>query len=352
MNAIKKWLIGCWHRLQIRGLWVAAFFYNLGATIGRRTKKTVDENRRRLVDRPLTKYRRPTRLERKTTGLINFSDYKKPRFKVLYAVILIILSIAVLTAIIPVIWLFITSFKTTSEINNNNYHLFPEIFDIGKLWAVWQKSNFGRYFINSLLVTLGAMASAVIFNGLLAYVTAIVKPRGYKVVNALVMISYMIPAITSIIPLFQNIVSVGLVNSYLPLMLVFGANAFYYINFKNYFRTIPNSLFEAAKLEGCSAFKTFIHVVVPLSKPIISVVAIFAMTASWSDFLLPYLVISDSDMWTVMVSIYNISTVLGDGLTYDEFLMMLVLSIIPQILIFMVFQKRIMNTGATTGMKE
>lgn len=352
MAALKRWAREKWRRLRIRLLKIGAFFANLWAALARRPRLQVNEAQLKLEPRPVNSYRRPTRLERKTAGLINFADYKKKRFKVLYAVIILILLLAVLTALIPVFWLFVTSFKTAAEINGNVYHFFPEVFDLGKLWAVWQKSNFGRYFLNSLIVTLGAMVSAVVFNGLLAYVTAIVKPSGYKVVNALVMVSYMIPAVTSIIPLFQNIVSVGLVNSYLPLMLVFGANAFYYINFKNYFKTIPGSLFEAAKLEGCSTFQTFTHVVVPLSKPIISVVAIFAMTASWSDFLLPYLVISDDKMWTVMVSIYNKSVTIGNGLTYDEFLMMLVLSIIPQIIIFMIFQKRIMNTGATTGMKE
>lgn len=293
------------------------------------------------------------KLKNKTNGLLNFQDYKKVRFRVIYGVIIFLLVLAVLTALIPIFWLMVTSFKTVDEINGNIYHFFPKEFDITKVFRVWQKANFLRYFANSIIVTIGAVVSAVIFNGLLAYAVTIVKPKGHKVVNAMVMISYMIPAVTAIIPLFQNIVSLNLTNTYIPLMLVFGANAFYYVNFKNYFKTIPNALFEAAKLDGCSDLRIFRSIVIPLSRPIIGVVAIFAMTASWSDFLLPYLVLNDTEMYTVMVDIFTIGNNLGNGsFTYDEFLMLLMISIVPQIVFFFIFQKQITNSQNSSGLKD
>lgn len=293
------------------------------------------------------------KLANKTNGLLNFQDYKKVRFKVIYGVIIFLLILAVFTALIPIFWLMVTSFKTVDEINDNVYHFFPKVFDITKVFRVWQKANFLRYFINSIIVTVGAVISSVLFNGLLAYAVTIVKPKGHKIVNTMVMVSYMIPAVTAIIPLFQNIVSLNLTNSYIPLMLVFGANAFYYVNFKNYFKTIPSTLFEAAKLDGCSDFRIFRSIVVPLSRPIIGVVAIFAMTASWSDFLLPYLVLNDTEMYTVMVDIFTIGNNLGNGsFTYDEFLMLLMISILPQIVFFFIFQKQITNSQNSSGLKD
>lgn len=287
--------------------------------------------------------------------LFNFQDFKKHRYRFLYFIFIFVLVAFLLTAVVPIIWLFVTSFKTVSEINSTTYHFFPKEFHISKVIDVWQKANFGRYFLNSIIVGLGAAVCAVLFNGLMAYGINIVKPKGHKVIHIMIMISYMIPAVTGIIPIFTWLSNLGFTNGYLPyvaLMLIFGANAFYYVNFRNYFLSIPKSLFEAAKMDGCSDFKIFFKVVLPLSKPIIGVVSIFALTASWSDFLLPYLLLQDSDLYTVMVEIFQIQSTIGNGFTTDEFLMLLIISIIPQLIIFFLFQKQITNSTATSGIKE
>lgn len=294
-------------------------------------------------------------LHQEQNTLFNFQDFKKHRYRFLYFVFVFILVAFLLTAIIPILWLFITSFKTVDEINSTTYHLFPAEFHIGKVVEVWNKAHFGRYFLNSIIVGVGASVCAVFFNGLMAYAVNIIKPKGYKIVHILIMIAYMIPAITGIIPIFTWLSAIGFTEGYLPylaLMLIFGANAFYYVNFKNYFESIPKSLFEAAKMDGCSDFKIFFKVVLPLSKPIIGVVSIFALTASWSDFLLPYLLLQDQELYTIMVEIFQIQTTIGNGFTNDEFLMLLVLSIIPQLVMFFLFQKQITNSTATSGIKE
>lgn len=294
-------------------------------------------------------------LHQEQNTLFNFQDFKKHRYRFLYFVFVFVLVAFLLTAIIPILWLFITSFKTVDEINSTTYHLFPAEFHLSKVIEVWNKAHFGRYFLNSILVGVGASVCAVFFNGLMAYAVNIIKPKGYKVVHILIMIAYMIPAVTGIIPIFTWLSAIGFTEGYLPylaLMLIFGANAFYYVNFKNYFESIPKSLFEAAKMDGCSDFKIFFKVVLPLSKPIIGVVSIFALTASWSDFLLPYLLLQDQELYTIMVEIFQIQTTIGNGFTNDEFLMLLVLSIIPQLIMFFLFQKQITNSTATSGIKE
>ncbi len=289
-------------------------------------------------------------LKDKTEGLLNFSDYKKTRHKIFYGIIIFLLSICVLTALLPVLWLFVTSFKTVNEINSNTYHFFPESFDFKKLINLWTRLDFGRYYINTILVVLGAMVCSVVFNGLLAYAIGILKPAGYKVINGLILLSYMIPAALSVFPLVMQIKDFGMVNSYLPLCLIFGSNAYYYMLFKDYFQKIPSSLIEASRMDGLNDFRIFYKVVLPLSKPIIGVVAIFSMTAAYSDFLLPYLILQDDGMKTVMVAIYNLSST--TTIDTSEFLMLLVISIIPQIIIFIIFQKQIMGSSANSGMKE
>lgn len=290
------------------------------------------------------------RLSEKRDGLLNFSDYKTIGNKIAYGVFIFLLVVFALTAIVPILWLFITSFKTVTEINSNEYHLFPKVFDLGKMLDVWNKVDFGRYYLNTLIVVVGAVVCSTIFNGLLAYAVAILKPFGYKVVNTLVLLGYMIPSALAIFPLIMQISKVGMIDSYIPLWLMFGANAYYYMLFKDYFEKIPKALIEAAKVDGLSDFGIFIHIVLPLSKSIISVVAIFTMTAAYSDFLLPYIILDDDNMRTIMVAIYDLSS--DTNIDASEMLMLLVISIIPQVIIFILFQKQIMNTSANSGMKE
>lgn len=290
------------------------------------------------------------KLKNKTDGLLNFSDYRKVSHRITYGVFIFLLIIFAMTAIIPILWLFITSFKTVNEIQSIDYHLFPKIFDLGKIVDVWNKLDFAKYYVNTLIVVIGGIISAVVFNALLAYAIGVLKPFGHKIINVLVLLGYMIPSALAIFPLLRSIRDFHLINSYLPLWLAFGANAYYYLLFKDYFEKLPQSLIEAARIDGLSELKIFFRVVLPLSKSIIGVVAIFAMTAAYSDFLLPYTLLQDNKMWTVMVAIYNLGTT--NSVDASEFLMLLVISIIPQLILFIFFQKQIMNQSVSSGMKE
>ena len=290
------------------------------------------------------------RLSEKREGLLNFSDYKTAKNKISYGVFIFLLIMFALVALVPILWLLITSFKTVNEINSTDYHLFPEVFDLNKLINLWKKLDFTRYYVNTLIVVVGAMICSVVFNGLLAYAVGVLKPIGHKVVNVLVLLGYMIPSALAMFPLLMQLADLDLIDSYLPLWLMFGANAYYYLLFKDYFEKIPSALIEAAKVDGLSDFGIFLRIVLPLSKSIIGVVAIFTMTAAYSDFLLPYLILQDEDMQTVMVAVYNLSGT--TTLDASEMLMLLVISIIPQIIIFIIFQKQIMNNAASSGMKE
>jgi multiple sugar transport system permease protein len=297
------------------------------------------------------------RLSEKMGGVLDFDDYKKPIHRFGYAMIIVILAFFSVVALLPIVWLFVSAMKTVSELNSVNYHFFPAEWNWGKIGDLWEKLDFTRYYFNTFVYVAGAMVCAVVFNALMAYATSVIKPAGYKIVDKLIFLGYMIPSILNIFPLLMEIKSLGFLNpdnesylTYLPLWLSFGANAYYYMLFKDYFDRLPKSLLEAARMDGATQIEIFWRVVLPLSRPIIGIVTIFSMTASYSDFLLPYLVLNGDKYQTIMVGIYNISgtTVLDPS----EFLLMLVLSIIPQIVIFLIFQKQIMGTNASGGMKE
>ena len=294
---------------------------------------------------------KPRGLHAKQTGLMNFSDYKKKRHVFDYWALVTLLIIFVIVALTPILWLFVSSFKAPNEVNAVNYTLFPKEWNFQQFVEIWQKCGLTDVFLNTFVVVIGAVICGVVFNSLLAYAVAILKPIGYKVIHVMVLLAYMIPSALAIYPLVRAIDDVGLLGTYVPLWFVYGANAYYYMLFKNYFEKMPASLIEAAKIDGLGNLKIFFKVVLPLARPIIGVVAIFAMTAAYSDYLLPYMVIGNlkSENWTLMVAIYNYSS---DPLVAPHLLQLLVLSIIPQVVIFVIFQKQIMNTSVNSGMKE
>ena len=199
------------------------------------------------------------------------------------------------------------------------------------------------------------MVCAVFFNGLLAYAVSIVKPCGHKVVYGLIMVSYMIPAVASLVPLYANINKLGLTGyaTFVPLCLLYGANSYYFMMIKNYFDTIPEALIESARIDGAGNMRIFFSMVLPLSRPIIGVVSIFAMTAAWADFLLPYLLLQDQELYTAMVVIYNLNSIMGNMSDFgiDKYLIAVAITILPQIALFAIFQRQIMGTGAKSGIK-
>ena len=193
------------------------------------------------------------------------------------------------------------------------------------------------------------MVCALLFNGLLGYGLAILRPRGSGVVKKLVMLSLLVPATISIVPLFMNIQRLGLGNSFLPLWLSYGANAMYVVLFIQFFESLPFSMIEASRIDGCSPLQTFFHIVLPLSRPICAVVTIFAINASWSDFLLPYLVLRSGPMQTVMVRLFVFST--EQTVNADAMMRSVVFSMIPPIILFVLFQKQLTENAVASGIK-
>ena len=283
----------------------------------------------------------------KKDGAIRGFDMHSTGVRIGAVIIMIVCLGAVIVAIFPAVWVFLASFKTLKEFNNN-VTLFPEHFDASLIKETWNAFKFTKYYRNSLIVVTGSAIAAVIFNGLLAYGLAILRPKGYKVASGLVMWSLLIPSVTSIVSLFRNINVIGLGGSFVPLWLAFGANAFYVVLFREFFEGIPKELMEAAKLDGAGVLQVFFRIMMPLSKSIIMVVAIFSITAAWSDFLLPYLTLQGTGKETVMVKLFTFKDTPTDAVSV---LRAVLFSIIPPTVLFTIFQKQITDGAAAGAVK-
>ncbi|MBK1809629.1 carbohydrate ABC transporter permease [Clostridium sp. YIM B02505] len=287
-----------------------------------------------------------SKISNKSYGAITTFDLKRKPVKTAYMIMIVICFVIVIASIVPPLWVMLSSFKSQEEFFRQPPTFWPDKFHPERLADTWNKLDFIKYYKNSLISVVGSVVCAIVFNGLLAYVIAIIKPRGSKVIHALVMISLMIPATTSLVPVFKNIVALHLNNQITPLWFVAGANAFYVILYITFFKSIPTSLIEAARLDGCSDFQIFFKIVAPLSKAINMVIGMYAVNAAWSDFLLPYLVLKKDSSFTVMVKLFVARQ--GGKMTPDQLMMCITLAIIPPIILFILFQKQI-TAGAMEG---
>lgn len=301
----------------------------------------------------MVKIKKKEKMLEKTTGLLNFADLKKFRFRFLYWFMFAIMFVISLICLLPVVWVAMSGFKDMSEMYAIPPTFIPKTFHLGNVISVLGKVNVLQYFCNSVILVIGCWACDVFINGFAGYVLSRLKPVGSSLIETLIFWTMLLPGI-SMLPLYMTFVDVpllhiNLVGSYAPIWLMAGVSAFNVLLFRNFFNSIPMSYLDAAKIDGCSDLGIFIKIIIPLSKPIIMVVTIFSVTGTWGNFMWPYLILGNTAKEPVSVMLYRLST--GASLLDNEYMILLMLSIIPMIIIYALFSKHIMGGLNMSGLK-
>lgn len=295
------------------------------------------------------------KLSEKNTGAIVFTDTKKMSVKISYFILIVIMIGVALVCVVPPLWVMLSSMKDVKEFFQIPPTIIPKSFHPEKLAQAWGKLDFMKYYMNTLFVALGSIVFSVVLNGLVGYVLSRLKPRGSKLVFTIMLWTMMLPNSVGMIPLFKNIINVPLLNvsmidSYLPLWLMAGTNAFYVIIFKSFFDNIPHEYIEASRMDGCTDLGIFFKIIAPLSKPVMMVISIFTLNNVWSDFFWPYLILKNPNKYTVMVKIFTMKG--ASGYSMDLQMIAITFAIIPPTILFMIFQKQIIagfNLGGIKG---
>jgi multiple sugar transport system permease protein len=301
------------------------------------------------------------RYEFKQSGVLRDYDMQSPAAKTGAVVIGFICIAMMLIVLFPIIWVFLAGFKEIREFQRS-FSIIPASFSLDIDLENWRLLKFGKYYVNSAVIALGGAVCAVVFNGIIAYVLGVIRPRGWRVIYGLVMWTLLIPPTTSIVAqvmnikqaqnFFANLLSIKVNDSLLaivPLWLIMGANAFWLVLFKNFFEALPKDYIEAAHIDGCTSFGIFFRIILPLSTPIVMVVVIYAITSAWSDFLLPYILLSGSNWKTVAIRLFQFRT---ENMINDvDRIHGGVFSIIPPIILFAIFQNQITKGIAAGGIK-
>lgn len=285
-------------------------------------------------------------------AIISNIELKRTGGKVAYVCFTAVMLLIVLICILPPLWVILSSVKSTEEFYAVPPTIIPRTFEWGKLLEAWNQLSFAKYYMNTFAVIAGTIATSVIVNGLAGYVLSKLKPMGSKIIFTLIMCVYMLPASATMVPVYKNIINfpvlnINLLNTYVPLWMIAGANAFMVIVYKNFFDGIPSSYIEAARLDGANDIQIFTKIMIPLSKPVIFTSMILTFNSSWGDFFWPFLILKDKEVQTVIVRVYALKNVIGQDLLITA----LAICIIPPIILFMFFQKHIMQGFSMGGIK-
>ena len=290
----------------------------------------------------------------KTNGLLNFMDLHSPKYKILYAFMFLFMILLSLACLLPVIWVFLSAFKTPAEMYSIPPTLFPKEIHFGSVAKIWSKVNFLKYFSNTMYLIVGCWAFDIVLNGLAGYVLSRVRPIGSALLETLIFGTMLLPNI-GMVPLYMTFVDMPIIHtnitsSFLPLFMQAGCSAFNIMLFRNFFNGIPMDYLEAAKIDGCSTVGIFFKIILPLAKPIVVVVSIFSVIGSWSNFMWPYIILGSSEKETISILLYKISSG-GMMLLDNEIMLVLMLSIIPPAIFYMIFAKQIMGGLNMSGIK-
>lgn len=247
------------------------------------------------------------------------------------------LAITSLITIIPFLWMISASLMNDSEAS-----VFPPVFvpDHATLFQfknLFLRLNAATNFMNSLLLSTIVTFISLFFNSMAGYAFAKYRFAGKNQLFNLLLTSMIIPSQVTMLPLFLLLKYLGFVNTYMAIIIPGLANIFGIFLIKQYCTSIPDSLIEAAKIDGAGDFEIYRKIILPLAAPILVTLAIFTFLGTWNDFLWPLIVLTDDSMYTLPVALANL---MGEH-TKDPELMMAgsVITIIPVIIVFLVLQK-------------
>lgn len=228
--------------------------------------------------------------------------------------------------------------------------LWPHGFDLGYFARAWTQTHIDRYFLNTVWIAIGSWVVQIVVATTGGYALSVLRPRFARLLTGLVLATLFVPSIVLLVPLYLTIVDVPLVHvtmidTFWAVWLPAGASAFNVVLMKRFFDSLPREIFEAAQVDGAGPFRLFWSIVLPMSRPILGVVSVFAVIATWKDFLWPLLVLPNPNMQPLSVRLPT----LQPTTPLDIFLAALAIATLIPIALFLIFQRMFLRGGGISG---
>lgn len=260
------------------------------------------------------------------------------------------LGLASALAILPFAWMLSASLMPMGEASTFPPRFVPPEITLEQYRVLFQTLHVGRYFVNSLILAVSVTLLSLLVNSMAGFAFAKFWFRGKRPLLVMLLASMAIPVQVTMLPLFLLMKKLGLLNTYLAVILPAAASIFGIFLMSQYLKSIPDSFIEAARMDGASDFSIYWRIILPLCKPVLLTLALFTFMGTWNDFMWPLVVMTQEDMYTLTVALASLS---GEHVQDVELMMAgSVITIIPVLLLFLVLQKHYIQGIVVGGLKE
>ncbi len=251
--------------------------------------------------------------------------------------------------VMPFVWMLLSTFKDQSELMRFPPKFLPDEFSFKNYIEVFSSVPFLRYYLNSLLVTTVAVVLTLFTSSLAGFAFAKYKFRGRNIIFKTMLGAMMIPFPVTIIPLYIMIYNMGLVDTYIALIVTGAVSIFGVFLMRQFIVSIPNDLIDAARIDGCSEFQIFRIIVIPNIRAPLSALAIFSFMATWNAFLWPLLVVNNDEHRTIQLGVQYFTQRYGDLMHLQ--ITAAAMAVIPIIVVYLILQKQFIQGITMTGLK-
>ncbi len=258
------------------------------------------------------------------------------------------LTFAALTFIYPFLWMASSTFKPPVEVGTLS--LIPSHPTFDNYRTMWARAPFGRALLNSAFVATTITLAVLFFGSITAYAMARLNFKGRPVLNAATLAVLLVPGQLTLIPLYTLIVQLGLIDTYAALILPYLFNATAILMMRQFFLQIPQSLIDSARMDGMGELRILFTIFWPLSKPVLSIVAIFTFMGSWNEVLWPLLVVRDQHIMT-LPQLLTVFALGGGAGTVGVSLASAMVLVIPVVVAYAFLQRNFIESMAGAGIK-
>ncbi len=265
----------------------------------------------------------------------------------IYAMMLLVAIII----IIPIVWMFSTSFKIKSQLFTQQIYWIPKVFTLENYTKILNNAStpIGRWFMNTLFVSTVSTVLVLIVDSLAAYAYARLDFPGRNVLFTLLLATLFLPGVMFLVPNFVTVTQLGMLNHFSAIIVPSLAGVFGVFFMRQFYQTIPHELEEAAYIDGANIFQTFLQVILPLTKSALATLAVITFLGVWNDFLWALLVLKDRAIQTLQPGLRT----LQGAYTSEYGLMMAGAAIVavPVLLLYLFLQRYVVQSVATSGLK-
>jgi multiple sugar transport system permease protein len=286
-----------------------------------------------------------------TSTISSLAQKPKKKIKIIWwkIILVLILFIVGLLFLYPFVWMLSTSLKDNIEVYTRPLALIPQKLNFENYRSAFELVPFARFYLNTIIMTLGRVVGQIILAAMTAYSFARLNFPGKNFLFLLVLAVMMVPSMITFLPKFLLIMKIGWLDTYWGLIVPGLADAFGVFLLRQFFLTLPQDFLDAAEMDGCNPFQTFIKVALPLSRSALAAYAFLVVLWTWNDFLWPLIVVNTTEMLTLSLGIQ-----LFTGQYSKNIPVMMAaasITILPMLILFLFAQRYIIEGITMSGLK-